>query len=44
MRDERQSLIDHDIFEWFDPPDDAQLLPSRFFYKWKYSQDGVAFP
>ena len=44
MRDERQSLIDHDVFEWFDPPDDAQLLPSRFFYKWKYSQDGVAFP
>ena len=44
MRDERQSLIDHDVFEWFDPPDDAQLLPSRFFYNWKYSQDGVAFP
>ena len=29
MRDERQSLIDKDAFEWVDPPDDAQLLPSR---------------
>ena len=43
MRDERQSLIDHGVFEWDDPPDDAQLLPSRFLYKWKYNQDGVAF-
>ena len=29
--------------EWVDTPDDAQLLPSRFLYKWKYNQDGVAF-
>ena len=33
MRDERQSLIDHGVFEWDDPPDDAQLLPSRFHHK-----------
>ena len=43
MRDERQSLLDRDVFEWVDPPDDAQLLPSRFLNKWKYNQDGVAF-
>ena len=43
MRGERQSLMYHDAFEWFDPHDDAQLLPSRFLHKWKYNQDGVAF-
>ena len=43
MGDERQSLIDHDVFEWVDPPDDAQLLPSRFLYNWKRNQDGIAF-
>ena len=33
MRDERQTLIDHDVCEGVDPPDDAQLLPSRFHHK-----------
>ena len=41
--EERKSLIDHDVFDWVYPPDDAQLVPSTFLFKWKYNQDGVAF-
>ena len=37
MGDEKQSLIDHDVSQWVHPPDDVQLRPSRFLYKWKYN-------
>ena len=38
--EERRSLIEHDIFEWVDPPQSIQAIPSRFLYRWKYNQDG----
>eukprot|EP00903_Cladosiphon_okamuranus_P021851 g20088.t1 len=41
MNDEEQSLYDHDVFDWVLPPDDAQLLPTRFHYRWKYNQENV---
>ena len=42
MAEERRSLIEHDVFEWVDPPEGIQAIPSRFLYRWKYNQDGVA--
>ncbi|CAB1111435.1 unnamed protein product [Ectocarpus sp. CCAP 1310/34] len=41
MNDEEQSLYDHDVFDWVLPPEDAQLLPTRFHYRWKYNQEHV---
>ena len=28
------------VFEWVDPPQGIQAIPSRFLYRWKYNQDG----
>lgn len=39
MRDEEASLVEHDVFDWVDPPEGEQLIPSKFMYKWKYNQD-----
>ena len=33
MGDERTSPIEHDIFEWVDPPQDIQAIPSRCLYR-----------
>ena len=43
MEEERKSLTDHDVSDCVYPPDDAQLIPSKFLFKWEYSQDGVAY-
>lgn len=43
MGKERKSLIGNDVFDWVYPPKDAQLIPSRYLFKWKYNQDGVPF-
>ena len=40
MAEERRSLIEHDVFEWVDPPQGIQAIPSRLLYRWKYNQDG----
>ena len=40
MAEERRSLIEHDVFEWVDPPQGIQAIPSRFLYRWKYNQGG----
>ena len=40
MAEERRSLTEHDVFEWVDPPQGIQAIPSRFLYGWKYNQDG----
>ena len=42
MAEERTPLIEHDVFEWVDPPQDIQAIPSRFLYRWKYNQDGMS--
>lgn len=42
-RENKKLPIDHDVFEWVDSPDRAQLIPSRMPYKWRYNQDGAAF-
>ena len=44
MAEERWSLIEHDAFEWVDPPDDIQAIPARLLFRWKYDQGGVACP
>ena len=31
MRDEARSLIDHDVFDWTDPPEDATPIPANSF-------------
>lgn len=41
MGDEQQSLYDHDVFDWVDAPEGAQLLPSKFHHRWKYDQNNV---
>ena len=33
MAEERRSLIEHDVFEWVDPPQGIQAIPSRFLYR-----------
>ena len=43
MAEERRSLIEHDLFEWVDPPQGIQAIPSRFLYRWKYNQDGTPY-
>ena len=43
MGEKRKSPTDHGVFDWVYPPDDAQLIPSKFLFKWKYNQEGVAF-
>ena len=35
------SLVEDDVFEWVDPPQDIQVIPSRFLYRWKHNQDGT---
>ena len=40
MAEELRSLIEHDVFEWVDPPQGIQAILSRFLYRWKCSQDG----
>lgn len=29
------------MFDWVDPPEGAQLLPTKFHHRWKYNQDNV---
>ncbi|CAB1111421.1 unnamed protein product [Ectocarpus sp. CCAP 1310/34] len=38
MEEESRSLLDHDV----DPPRDAQIIPSKYIYKWKYNETGIA--
>ena len=42
MAEKHRSLIEHDVFEWVDPPEGIQAIPSRFLYRWKCNQDGAA--
>ncbi|CAB1114301.1 unnamed protein product [Ectocarpus sp. CCAP 1310/34] len=42
MEEENRSLLDHDVYEWVDPPRDAQIIPSKYIYKWKYNEAGIA--
>ena len=42
MRDEVQSLSDHDVFDWVDPPEGVNPIPNKFIHKWKYNQDGIS--
>ena len=41
MRDEAQSLIDNDVFDWVDPPDGVDPILTKFIHKWEYNQDGI---
>ena len=41
MRDEAQSLIDHDVFDWVAPPEGVNPIPTKFIHKWKYNQHGI---
>ena len=41
MRDEAQSLIDHDVFDWVGPPEGINPIPTKFIHKWKHNQDGI---
>ncbi|CAB1114048.1 unnamed protein product [Ectocarpus sp. CCAP 1310/34] len=34
MEEENRSLLDHDVYEWVDSPRDAQIIPSKYIYKW----------
>ena len=40
-RDEAQSLIDRDVFDWVDPPEGVNPIPTKLIYKWTYNQDGL---
>ena len=40
--DEQQSLYDHDVFDWVDAPEGAQLLPAKFHFRWKYNEEHFA--
>ncbi|CAB1098324.1 unnamed protein product [Ectocarpus sp. CCAP 1310/34] len=42
MEVENRSLLYHDVYEWVDPPRDAQIIPSKYMYKWKYNEAGIA--
>lgn len=39
MREATESLMAHGVFEWVDPPEYVQLMPSRYLHK--CDQDGV---
>ena len=41
MRDEAQSLICHDVFDWVAPPEGVNPIPTKLIHKWKYKQDGI---
>ena len=41
MRDEARSLIDHDVFDWTDPPEGVTPIPAKFIFKRKFNHDGV---
>ena len=40
-RDEAQSLIDRDVFDWVDPPEGVNPIPTELIHKSKYNQDGI---
>ena len=40
MAEKRTFLTEHYVFEFVDPPQDIQAIPSSFLYRWKYHQDG----
>ncbi len=44
MRNENQSLVDLDVYDWVDPPTSAQdqPIPSRYLYKRKYNNGKLA--
>ena len=41
MRDEAQSLIDHDVFDCIAPPEGVNQIPTTFIHKWEYNQEGI---
>lgn len=41
VRDEEQSLHDHNVSDWAYPPEGAQRLPFKFHHGRKCNQDGV---
>lgn len=41
MLKESNSVLEHDVIEWVDPPKEAQPTPSRILYRWKYDPNGV---
>lgn len=41
IREESQSLKDHDLFPWIDVPlNDVKAISSKFVLRWKYDKDG----
>lgn len=39
MEEENRWLLDQDV-EGVDPPRDAQIIPSKYIFKWKYNEAG----